>query len=174
MRHDRRRSRPLRFDALEGKLLLSTASRPRPAATTSSLILDGQYKVTSPDLSRGEGLVGDLPGDAPITVRLPVTGRGRSMGPVVGQIVETIDAKSMSATAEMVLTNAKGSVRLTFSLDHPTLIRSGGRPVGTRVRFVVASGDGAYARASGAGTITAAVGDSSQARNNTTIRTTRP
>jgi hypothetical protein len=143
-----RPARPLRFDALESKQLLSTVHHhvaPPTAHAPAHVILDGDLTGTLSGIhltySHGQvsGAVESF------------SGRLRTMGAV--KAAYTVDSATDGTTVlggSIDLTNSKGSVHITFGQNDLTY-GSDGKPT---ARYMVASGTGAYAAATGAGTST--------------------
>lgn len=162
MDRDRRRSPALRVESLEGKLLLAATPRSiRGEARPAPLILDGTFTVDPAEAIKTVLRQAGDPGSPPaptVSTSLPFSGRARSMGAVSGSIDETTANPSRALLkGEIVLTNAKGSVRLRFDEGSKVSAKSTAKASTTVARYTVASGDGAYAGAKGAGNWTTVV-----------------
>jgi hypothetical protein len=127
MSRDRRR--PLRFESLEGKQLLSAAA---PALPLGGTLAASAYQVTGNNGTTE-------------TARIGLAGRAGSMGNVVGLLTEGIDESvEVVARANLVLANASGSVTLT--LNREVIMQNLTMPynMGFTADYTITSATGAY------------------------------
>jgi hypothetical protein len=148
----RERPRPLRVETLEGKLLLSTVHAARPAAV-------GPPMVHGQPLSLAGTMVASayqvLPAKSMARpVKISLAGSVASMGRVTATLTEQIDEQVEAvAHGDLVLQGARGSLTLNF--DHVDVLQNLTTPYnsGFIVTYTVTSGTGAYAGATGSGTL---------------------
>ena len=146
MSRDRRRSPQL--ESLEGKQLLSTAHFDHIVAHAAPpLVLNGTMKGSLSTFL-------DTPGP-PETMSEVFTGRARSMGAVRVALYDQIDSTTGSLLGgQVVLTNPRGSVHLTFGPQSVVSNQTVGNFSTQVVQYTVAQGTGIYAGATGTGTFT--------------------
>jgi hypothetical protein len=143
----RPRARIFEVESLEGKQLLSTmhvthSTAPKPL----TLVLDGDLKEPVQQVVFSNGVNHS---------EERLSGSVKSMGAVQGTLIlDYIPNTDRVKDAKLILTNSKGSVTLGYGKN--ALISQSDLVTKfiARYRFVVQSGTGAYAGASGAGIYT--------------------
>lgn len=145
MSRDRRRTP--RLESLEGKQLLSTAhpaaAAPKPAAAHAApLVLDGLMAASAYAVPLRTGAIDQ----AVITL----AGNAGAMGPVKATLTEFIDVSTESVRrANLVITDARGSVTLTLSKFSVFENLTTDYNEGYSADYVVTSGTGSFAGATG-------------------------
>lgn len=153
----RQRRRSFEIETLEGKLLLSTAHAAVPAAV--------QAPAPSPPTLHGKPLAlhGVMAASAfkvsPIVsnaepVQISLAGTAGALGAVTGTLTEEVDEQVEEVTrGTLVLQNARGTLTLDFV--RPDVMENLTEPYneGFVVSYKIAAGTGAYAGATGSGTL---------------------
>jgi hypothetical protein len=133
------------FEAMEGRVLLSSGMRDPAAQVHRSRASTGHFMLNGALVGIPYGRVGQ---DGIVVSAFPLSGRAKSMGKVTGSLILTdpIIAPGRQpdlSNATLTLTNARGSVQ----------IKTAASPSNRHV-FVVTYGSGAYASVYGSGTAT--------------------
>ncbi len=141
----RERRRPLRFESLEGKQLLTTFHPSVAPPVPASLPLDGAATASAFSAQRINGNVQQ--------VKIGLVGTAGALGRVTETLNETIDT-SVEAIAKgnLVIANRLGSV--TLNLTKFNIITNLTVPwnSGITANYTIVAGTGAYARSHGTGT----------------------
>ena len=149
------RLRVLGVEALEGKLLLSTSTRPHVHAVRppvihapNSLVLDGDFK--------GSIRAAKTTADAHPRMSMPFSGRSKGLGPVYVFLNETLNPNNGGhlEKGEITVANRRGSVHLTFGESDLVSMNADSSNASITARYVVDAGTGAYLGATGKGTFT--------------------
>lgn len=144
------------FDALEGKLLLSTLST--TVAARKAAIAEVQAASATAAASKAFSLEGTLrmPVNTLATFQLSgqnygtfkLQGKLASVGQVKGQLVAALDANYQTmSTGAVTLSNGRGSVTLGLTPDPVDI---------TSYAYKVTAGTGAFANATGSGKLSTA------------------
>ncbi len=149
--------RPLQFDALETRELLSLAHAPRehharerahPAATSTSLPLDGVLTAHTNAKNETENNAGG------VTSSVPVSGQLSSLGQVKGDWYESSGSTGYIGPDTITLHGAKGAIALAFNNGTPgPTHRAGPDSVFYQHPLKIQGGTGSYAGYMGTGTI---------------------
>jgi hypothetical protein len=131
------------FDAMEGRVLLSSGLGDPAAQVHRSEVSAGHFKLNGTLVGIPYGRVGQ---DGIVVTAFPLSGRTKSMGRVTGSLslTDTIIEPGRQpdlGNATLTLTNAKGTVQ----------IKAATSPSNRHV-FIVTYGSGAYASVYGSGT----------------------
>ncbi len=131
------------FDAMEGRVLLSSGMRDPAAQVHRSLASTGRFKLNGALVGIPFGTVSQ---DGIVVSAFPLSGRAESMGKVTGSLVLTDNIITPGrqpdlGNATLTLSNARGSVQIK------TAVSPSNRHV-----FIVTYGSGAYASVYGSGT----------------------
>jgi hypothetical protein len=132
------------FDAMEGRVLLSSGLRDPAAHVHRSLASHGHFMLNGAVVGIPFGTVGR---GGIVVSAFPMAGQAKSMGNVTGslQLADNVIAPGRQPNlnnATLTLSNARGSVQ----------IRMASSPSNRHV-FVVTYGSGAYASVFGSGTV---------------------
>ncbi len=138
-----RRTRTPTFDAMEGRVLLSSGMKDPAAQVLRAEFSVGHFKLNGTLAGIPFGAIGP---DGIVVSSFPLSGRTKSMGRVTGSLLLTdpIIAPGKQpdlSNATLTLSNARGSVQ----------IKTAGSPSNRHV-FIVTAGSGAYASVYGSGT----------------------
>lgn len=148
----RARSRPLRIETLEGKLLLSTVHAAKPPVVGPPMVHGEPLSLAGTMVASAYQI---LPAKAMARpVKISLAGSVGSMGRVTATLTEQIDEQVETvARGDLFLQGAKGTLTLNFSqvdvIQNLTKLYNSGYVV----TYTVTSGTGAYAGATGSGTL---------------------
>jgi hypothetical protein len=131
------------FDAMEGRVLLSSGLRDPAALVHRSEVSAAHFKLNGTLVGIPFGTVGP---DGIVVSSFPLSGRVKSMGRVTGSLslTDAIIAPGMQpdlGNATLTLGNARGTVQIKTA-ESPS----------NRHVFIVTAGSGAYASVYGSGT----------------------
>jgi hypothetical protein len=131
------------FDAMEGRVLLSSGLRDPAAQVHRSEFIVGHFKLNGTVVGIPFGTIGQ---DGIVVSSFPLSGRVKSMGKVTGSLLLTDPIISPGqqpdlGNATLTLSNARGTVQIKTA-ESPS----------NRHIFIVTAGSGAYASAYGSGT----------------------
>jgi hypothetical protein len=131
------------FDAMEGRVLLSSGLRDPAAQVYRSEVSPAHFKLTGTLVGIPFGTIGP---DGIVVSSFPLSGRVKSMGKVTGSLLltDTIIAPGDQpdlGNATLTLSNARGTVQIKTA-ESPS----------NRHVFIVTAGSGAYASVYGSGT----------------------
>jgi hypothetical protein len=145
--------RPLRFDALEARELLSTAhhaakAHAKPAAATAPLVLDGTLTVDEKAATAVEN------NDGGMTMEVPITGQLGALGQVTGDWYESSGSAGYVGPDTITLHGAGGAISVAFNDGTPGPVhRAGPHSVFYQHPLRIQGGTGSYAGYTGSGTI---------------------
>lgn len=142
MARDRRQAP--RLESLEGRRLLSAAHFDH--IVRKAPVLNGTFRGSL-------GTFLDTPGP-PETLSEVFYGRARSMGAVRAVVADQLDAAGNLLGGQVTLSNPRGTVQLGFGPGDVVSTQTVGQLSTEVVRYTVTAGTGAYAGASGSGTLT--------------------
>jgi hypothetical protein len=147
------RRRVFQCEPLEGRQLLSTAHAVAAPARPAAAVAHGKPLALDDVMAASAYAVKNDNGSSEDAV-ISLAGQAGSMGQVTGTLTEGIDETIETiARANLVLKNSRGTVTLTLSRFDVLQNLTRAYNSGFVAKYVVTSGTGAFAGATGSGTI---------------------